>query len=253
MRHMAHDTADDDVIQIMRELNRDGLIDPRARLRARLTDELATLEAAVRGGHHPANFERERDRLTVELRDLKIPLPAHVRAEVRRSIERMRAAQDGTWAKIIKQSSATYEKLTGKPLLRPKISDFRKAAKAGRKVAITPAARQAVREWESIRQEPPERANAFHYRCASEAFDLMLLFSKRLPSSYEDGPLVAIAVLLCTAAGGRVNAPGMRRTCGLVLRERRLVLRELRERRLTLRERRHGSTSSKRAQNFSKA
>jgi hypothetical protein len=230
---MADDTVDDDVVaSIVRELKRDGLKDPRARLRARLTDELATLEAAVKGGHRPANFERERNRLTVELRDLKIPFPAHVHAEVRRSLARVRAAQDGTLAKIIEQASATHEKLTGKPFLKVRLSDFRKAAKAGRKVAFTPEQQQAIREWESVRQEPPERANAFHYCCGGEAVDLMQLFSKAEPSSYEDGPTVAIAVLLCTAAGGGINTGGMRRTCGLVLRER---------------VRRRGSTSSRRA------
>jgi hypothetical protein len=106
------------------------------------------------------------------------------------------------------------------PLPKLTLSKFRKAAKALREVALTKPAQQVVCWLEGMRQEPPERANAFHYHCAAESYYLLGLFSKKPPTLYDDGPFVTIAVLLCAAAGGFATAEAMRHSCALVLRER---------------------------------
>jgi hypothetical protein len=78
------------------------------------------------------------------------------------------------------------------PLPKLTLSKFRKAAKALREVALTKPAQQVVCWLEGMRQEPPERANAFHYHCAAESYYLLGLFSKKPPTLYDDGPFVTL-------------------------------------------------------------
>jgi hypothetical protein len=223
---------DDFVTSIIDELKKGGgFNDPRMidRHRARIANELAKLDEATAAGHHRADSSG-RDRLNEELRDLEkaanISLAAHARTEVQRSIERIRLLR--TYKPPAEVEVEGEIKIAGKLVKRrvalPKLtlSDFRKAAKALRKVAFTEAQQTAVRQLEAVWQEPPERADALKHYCAAEAYFLMQCFSVVAPTGYEGGSFLTIACLIHDAVTGRtISAIGMKRSCDLVLRNRR--------------------------------
>jgi hypothetical protein len=219
---------DDFVTSIIDELKKGGgLNDPRVidRHRARIANELAKLDEATAAGHRRASG---RDRLNEELRDLekaaKISVAAHARTEARRSIERVRLLRTYKPPAEVEVETKIAGKLVKRRVALPKLtlSDFRKATKALRKVAFTEAQQTAVRQLEAVRQEPPERADALKYYCAAEAYFLMQCFSVVAPTGYEGGSFLTIACLIHDAVTGRtISAIGMKRSCDLVLRNRR--------------------------------
>jgi hypothetical protein len=221
---------DDFVTSIIDELKKGGgLNDPRVidRHQARIASELAKLDEATAAGHRGAD-PSGRDRLNGELRDLekaaKISLAAHARTEARRSIERVRLRRTYKLPAEIEVEIKSAGKLVKRQIALPKLtlSDFRKAAKALRKVAFTEAQQTAVRQLEAVWQEPPERAGALKHYCAAEAYFLMQCFSVVAPTGYEGGSFLTIACLIHDAVTGRtISAIGMKRSCDLVLGNRR--------------------------------
>jgi hypothetical protein len=134
--------------------------------------------------------------------DRSLPLSDYVLSEVQRSLDRVR--------KLL-----TYKPST--PSLT--LSDYRKAAKALRKVVFTDEQREAIRQLEAVQQEPPERADARKYHCAAEAYFLMACFSAKEPTGTDEGPFQIIAAYIYEAVTGH-EASDMKRSCALVLRER---------------------------------
>jgi hypothetical protein len=106
----------------------------------------------------------------------------------------------------------------GRPNLT--LSDYRRAARALRKVAFTDEQRTAIQQLEAVRQEPPERADALKYRCAAEMYFLMEGFSAKEPTGSDGGPFQTGAEYIYEAVTGRASQD-MKRACALVLRERR--------------------------------
>jgi hypothetical protein len=98
-RDMQPTTATDDVLSgdinyVVKQLGKGGgLQDPRARLRERLSDELAKL---------PPHFEpAEQDRLATELRDLETPLVTHLQGGAAVHCEASPAANVQTAGRIL--------------------------------------------------------------------------------------------------------------------------------------------------------
>jgi hypothetical protein len=112
-----------------------------------------------------------------------------VRAEVRRSVVRIRARP--TWPK------------------EPSAADARKAAKALEPFAYDPGKRDMAR-WFSraakYQQYPPPRANLKKWWCAEEAFYLVETVCKKPPTGHRDGSYVEIATILYEALTGEIAA-----------------------------------------------
>jgi hypothetical protein len=142
-----------------------------------------------------------------------VPLKAHARAEVHRSLARLRMLEEGVV-----------------PAQRvPSATDLREAKRALSKVLIDDRTRAAYEFLKGIKIEPPPKFDAKKWRCAAEAFDLFELFSHKFPShtgrsNREWGAFQAVASLLYE---GVYNAPeaNLQRACAAVLRARRAVLR----------------------------
>jgi hypothetical protein len=107
----------------------------------------------------------------------------------------------------------------------PSMADIRKAAKAFRKVKslfinddqMIP---QKLEMSAAGQQEPPPRAKAMKFQCASEAFFLMEYFTTLRPTNYGSGPCCGIAMLIYEAVTGKY-ANNMKRSVTLVLKNRR--------------------------------
>jgi hypothetical protein len=143
------------------------------------------------------------------LGDRPTPLADHVQREVQRSLNRVRLF-------------LTWKRPANVPPT-PTAADFRKAAKALRKVAFTEEQRTAIRQLHAVRQEPPERADALKHHCAAEAYYLMESFSATAPTGYEDGPFRVIAALIYEAVTRKSPADMMKRAGDTVLQSRRRV------------------------------
>jgi len=134
--------------------------------------------------------------------DRSLPLSDYVLCEVQRSLHRV------------------CKLLTDKRSTDITLSDYRRAAKALRKVAFTDEQRTAISQLEDVWQEPPEHADALKYHCAAEAYFLMECFSAKEPTGSEEGPFQAIAAYIYEAVTGLASSD-MKRSCALVLRDRR--------------------------------
>jgi hypothetical protein len=135
------------------------------------------------------------------------PIAAHARAEVHRSLALGRMLEENAMG-------------------LPSAADVRAYLKAKRKLLITHEARAAH---DRLRVEPPPKVDASKWWCASEAFELMELYSNRLPSNTgrsdtKCGAFQTIASLLYTGVYNKRDE-NLQRACAGVLRERRAVLR----------------------------
>jgi hypothetical protein len=142
--------------------------------------------------------------------DCRTSLADHVRYEAQRSLNRVRLLQTYKWPDDVPPAPTT--------------ADFRKAAKALRKVAFTEEQRAAINQLEAVWQEPPEHANALKYYCAAEAYFLMEMFAAKAPTGSAGGPFQKIATAIYEAVTGKREGDKMadvKRSCDLVLRSRR--------------------------------
>jgi hypothetical protein len=142
----------------------------------------------------------------LELDHRTTPLEDHVRAEVRRSIERM----DLDVPELPPEYAAQVEARAA--ALRAALKVDSAAVKAIRKAGLPATAR--------LWQETPNRANALPYKCAAEAFFLMEQFSLKKIAGTEGGPFIMISAMLYEAATGRREAD-VRRACLFILKNRR--------------------------------
>jgi hypothetical protein len=125
------------------------------------------------------------------------PLDRHVRAEVRREIDRLRSSQ-----------LVLFD--------MPTTADIRKAQETADKV-LPPAVAAGLR---AIWREPSERSNELKYRCSAGAWYLMEAFSKKELTGVQNGPFHVITQLLYGAATGNHDI-NVSRACDWILQKRR--------------------------------
>jgi hypothetical protein len=153
------------------------------------------VEQLERGGPFNDPRPRPEDRLTL--------LAEHIPSEVQRSIDRMcmlRTFRPPRW----------YPKRTA--------ADYRKLGRLLRKMGFTAFAEQ-IGASDHVTQEPPPRADAVKYYCASEAFFLMEMFSAKGATFTTGGPFQIIAQKLYEAVTGK--EVDLERACDWVLKQRR--------------------------------
>lgn len=139
------------------------------------------------------------------------PLEDHLRAEIGRSIERVRT---------LSNPPANLRNLFDSLLPPRPMSYYRKTAKELEAVAFLPSQIAALRQLQAIEQELPERSDALKHRCAAEAYYLMDLFSSKPATGTAEGPFQVIAGVLYSAVTGR-EPTDMKRSCDRVLEYRR--------------------------------
>jgi len=125
------------------------------------------------------------------------PLDRHVRAEVRREIDRLRSPQ-----------LVLFD--------MPTTADIRKAQETVDRV-LPPTVAAGLR---AIWREAPERSNELKYRCSAGAWYLMEAFSKKERTGTQDGPFHVITQLLYSAATGKHDV-NVSRACDWILQKRR--------------------------------
>jgi hypothetical protein len=139
-------------------------------------------------------------------------LTEHVRAEVRRSINRVRMLRTAKF------------KVHGQALKVPSQAQLDRAARALRDVAITAADWATLKAIRGRRRYPPRRCDPFKFHCAAEALFLVEMFSRMKPTGTVKAPFRTIADLIFEAVKGESPADDttMKRACALVLRDRNI-------------------------------
>jgi hypothetical protein len=153
-----------------------------------------------------------------------IALSIYVRDEVRRSIERVR-----------QKEQLSLQHRIGFRFIAAQLRAAKRALDI-LAVALPEGPARSIREMRGRlpQIEPSPAMDQLKYRCAAEAFDLMEMFSKEVPtwtgrSDTRQGPFQTISAILYQTVTHK-EGKNMQRTCNYVLRARRQFPRNIPDR-----------------------